>query len=105
MESRPLLSPYEDIESEFKRGSLEGYLLGVEEIGELIGFGLAGCFKCGMLLVFFGMVVGVGRPGVLWLGGGSPTVLGGPAKEFGRFSLPGTEVGSWGMRDCGVLLT
>jgi len=53
------------MESEFKRGSLEGYLLGVEEIGELIGFGLAGCFKCGMLVVFFGIVVGVGRPGVL----------------------------------------
>ena len=30
-------------------------------------------------------------------------MLGGPAKEFGLFSLPGTEVGGWGMRDCGVL--
>jgi hypothetical protein len=89
------------MEAEFKRGSLEGYLLGVEEIGELNGFELAGCFKWGMLLAFLGIIVGVGRPGMFCpaLGAGSPTVLGGPATEFGLFSLPGTELGSCGMRE------
>ena len=52
-----------------------------------------------MLLAFLGVIVGVGRPvGVcpVW-GVGSPTVFGGPAKEFGLFSLPGTELSSCGM--------
>jgi hypothetical protein len=73
----------------------------VDDIGELNGFGLAGCFRCGMLVAFFGIMVGVGRPVMLCPaeGVGSPTVLGGPAKEFGLFSLPGTELGSCGMRD------
>ena len=31
--------------SEFKRGSLEGYLRGVEDSDELSGLGLLGCFK------------------------------------------------------------
>ena len=52
-----------------------------------------------MLLAFLVVIVGVGRPGVVWpvWGVGSPTVVGGPAKEFGLFSLPGTELGSCGM--------
>ena len=53
------------MDSEFNRGSLEGYRLGVEESGELNGLGLAGCFKCGMLFAFFGIIVGVGRPVML----------------------------------------
>ena len=48
--------------AEFKRGSLEGYLLGVDEIAKLNGLELAGCFKCGMLLAFLDVIVGVGRP-------------------------------------------
>ena len=48
--------------SEFKRGSLEGYLLGVEDSGELNILGLADCFECGMLFAFLGIIVGVGRP-------------------------------------------
>ena len=49
-----------------------------------------------MLLEFFGVMVGVGSPVMLWVAGcvGSPTVLGGPAKEFGLFSLPDTRLGS-----------
>ena len=87
--------------SELKRGSLEEYLRGVEDNDELNGLGLAGCFKCGMLLAFLGIIVGVGRLVMVCPaeGVGSPTVLGGPAKEFGLFSLPGTELGSCGMRE------
>ena len=51
--------------SEFKRGSLEGYLLVVEDNNELNGLGLAGCFKCWMLLAFLGIIVGVGRPAMV----------------------------------------
>ena len=54
-----------------------------------------------MVLAFLGIIVGFGRPVMVWpvWGVGSPTVLGGPAKEFGLFSLPGTELGSCGMRE------
>ena len=51
--------------SEFEQGSLEGNLLGVEDKGELNILGLAGCFKCGMLFTFLGIIVGVGRPVML----------------------------------------
>ena len=47
---------------EFRHGGLEGYLLGVEDTGELNILGLASCFMCGMLLAFLGIIVGVGRP-------------------------------------------
>ena len=54
-----------------------------------------------MLLALLDVIVGEGRPEMVWpvWGAGSPTVLGGPAKEFGLFSLPGTELGSCGMRE------
>ena len=52
------------MDSEFKRGSLQGYLLGVED--KLNGLRLAGCFKCWMLLAFLGIIVGVGRPVMVW---------------------------------------
>ena len=85
--------------SELKRGSLEGCFRGVEEKDKLNG--LEDCFMCELLLAFFSVIVGVGRPVIFCpgVGLGSPTVLGGPAKEFGLFSLPGTELGSCGMRE------
>ena len=85
------------MDSEFKRG----YTLGVEDNDELNGLGLADCFKCGKLLAFLGVIVGVSKPVKVWpvWGVGSPTVLAGPATEFGLFSLPGTELGSCGMRE------